>query len=87
MSDHDEMMKAVRTALEILESPALVGQSSLAQAPGSEWDKHVRLVASMATDTLLGKGPSTRGFIANLRLIADSMEKLLPNAKAQTPPP
>jgi hypothetical protein len=56
----------------------------LADAIGSEWDKHVQLVASMATDTLLGKGPSTRGFIANLRMIADSMEKLLPNDQAHT---
>ena len=60
----------------------------LADATGSEWDEYVRLLLSMATDTLMGCGPSTRGtFVANLRIIADNMEKLIPNVEHEPPEP
>ena len=51
---------------------------------GSEWDEYVRLLLSMATDTLMGCGPSTKQtFVMNLRIIADNMEKLILNNQAE----
>ena len=52
-------------------------------ATGSGWDKYVQLVAGMATDMMLGMGPTPEAFVNNLRLIADQMEDLLPNTAGQ----
>jgi hypothetical protein len=41
---------------------------------------YVRLLLSMATDYLMGNGPTQRAFIQNLRTIADHMESILNNA-------
>lgn len=41
------------------------------------WIKYVNLIASMAMDTLMNKGPSDKAFVANLKLMADNMDKLI----------
>ena len=42
------------------------------------WEKHIELVASMSADTLCGRGPTRKAFVENLRIIANEMEKLIP---------
>ena len=55
---------------------------NLPSAPplGSDWEKHIKLVASMASDAMLGRGPTPKAFISNLRLIATLMEEVLQSA-------
>lgn len=55
-----------------------MAENSHRAAPGEVWDQYVRLVHSMATDALLGRGPTPEAFVGNLKLIARHMEELLP---------
>lgn len=41
-------------------------------------DDYLRTLIGMATDTLLGRGPSPRALISNLRIVADHLEEMLP---------
>lgn len=49
--------------------------------PKPEFEKHVRLVATMSVDWLCGKGCTDGAYIQNLRMIADVLE-----AKPAPPP-
>lgn len=46
-----------------------------------QWDKYVDLLMSMGLDARMGRGPTKAGFVNNLRLMADNMEKLLTPAE------
>jgi len=46
---------------------------------GSEWTEFVKLLHGMATDELMGNGPTKGAFVGNLRIIANRMESLIPN--------
>jgi hypothetical protein len=46
---------------------------------GSEWTEFVKLLHGMATDDLMGNGPTKVAFVQNLRIIANRMESLIPN--------
>lgn len=48
--------------------------------PNPDRGRYVELVRCMATDTMLGKGPTPHAFVNNLRLIATAMEEILQDA-------
>ena len=40
--------------------------------------EYLELIVSMGIDALTGSGPTPRAMIANLRMIADELEKMIP---------
>lgn len=79
MSNHIEKKRGMVASKP---SPPAAGSEIL---DGDKWQRYVQLVAGMATDAMLGRGPTPRAFVNNLRLIADQMEDLLPNTSAHRP--
>ena len=57
---------------------------SVKLSPEESWLLYVRCVAGMATDELMGRGPTRKAFIENLRVIADQMEAV--NSEIKMPP-
>jgi hypothetical protein len=45
----------------------------------SERSSYMKLLIGMATDELMGRGPTPKALISNLRTVADNLEKMLPN--------
>ncbi len=43
-------------------------------------DEYMTLLIGMATDELLGRGPTPMAMVSNLRAISDHLEKMLPDS-------